>query len=368
MKSLKWSNSLLAIPILLISTTFSSTALAQNESFCGKTYTIQSGDTLSLLANKAFDNTNDFLRFYEDSRNRKSLGTNPNRIKVGALLYLPPCSDGKTIELGESENTATVLTSDPFAGTIDIVTGTDFAPFTDEGLQSGGMLTAMVQEAFAQSDLDQEAKIVFINDWGSHLDTLLPDQKYEFAFPWYRPDCSDPNALSPKMRQRCDLVWSDPLFSVIIGFYSLATASNLPADFIELQGKHLCRPSGYFTFDLEENGLVPGTNIKLSQPGSVADCFELLEDGLVDFVTINRFTAEKAIATAGLDGLIVPISSIVTTQNLHLVGHQSSASAVRLISSFNAGLRRLSDSGRLSRITNFFMNEHQKAVEQLRTQ
>lgn len=347
---------------------FSLTAasLAQDSSFCG-TYSIQRGDTLSRLADRAFGSATRFMQFYNDPRNNASLGTNPNRISVGATLYLRPCSsaEGDGPNLGEDED---FEPTDPFAGTIDIVTGTDFAPFTHEDLEAGGMLTAVVKEAFSKSGLNQSAKIVFINDWGAHLSTLLPDHKYQFTFPWYRPDCSDPSALSDQMRPRCDLIWSDPLFSVIIGFYALSTTADVPNDFDGFRGKNLCRPDGYFTFDLEENGLIPGDTIKLFQPSEVADCFDMLKDGEVDFVTINRFTAEKAIASAGLDGLIIPISTVVTSQDLHLVGHQSNPDSVRLIRAFNKGLEVLRAERRLSRITRFFMDKHQRELEQLRSQ
>lgn len=351
--------------ILFASALAPNSAAAQDQGFCGRTYTISSGDTLSRLANQAFGSTRAFMRFYDDSRNASSLGTNPNRISVGASLYLPPCP-GEDVSLTPAVDSSDKQAQDPFAGTIDVVTGTDFAPFTGEDMEFGGMLTAVVQEAFGTSNSERSAEIVFINDWGSHLETLLPDQKYDFAFPWYRPDCSDPGALSEAMRPRCDLVWSDPLFSVIIGFYALSTATNIPQNFSDMQEKRLCRPAGYFTFDLEENGLVPGETITLMQPSGVADCFEMLEEGAVDFVTINRFTAEKAIASGGLDGLVVPIDTIVTSQDLHLVGHKTNPSAVRLTELFNDGLSSLEQSGRLSSITRYFMVQHQEEVEALR--
>jgi polar amino acid transport system substrate-binding protein len=170
------------------------------------------------------------------------------------------------------------------------------------------------------------------------------------------------------MRKRCELVWSDPLFSVIIGYYALATQQNIPDDFSGFKDRTLCRPDGYFTFDLENEGLIPGETITLRQPGSVKDCFEMLEKGEVDFVTINRFTAEKAIAGAGLDGLVLPISSVVSSQDLHLVGHQHNPDAVRLMRGFNEGLRALKEEGRSQRITRFFMQVHQEQIDAIRAQ
>lgn len=356
----------LSLSLLL---TPAASANGQSSTFCGRVYTVLAGDTLSQLASRAFGDTTAFMRFYNDSRNAASLGTNPNRISIGATLYLPPCpGQGSVLAPAATNDTGHSQGHDPFNPNIDVVTATDFAPFTDEDMEFGGMLTAVVREAFDRSPADRKASIVFINDWGAHLNTLLPDQKYDFAFPWYRPDCSDPSALSAAMRPRCDLIWSSPLFSVIIGFYTLSTASNIPRDFADLRGKSLCRPAGYFTFDLEKNGLIPGQTIKLVRPNAVADCFELLEEGEVDFVTINRFTAEKAIASAGLDGLVIPIDTIVTSQDLHLVSHKSNRAAVRLTNQFNEGLAALENSGRLSSIIRYFMTIHQNDVNALRNQ
>ena len=332
------------------------------ETLCG-TYSIRRGDTLSALAQRVYGDRAAFVRFYDDPRNGQSLGNNPNRISVGRTLYLPPCD-----EEGGSEPLAALdpqASGDPFNLPIELVTGTDFAPFTSEDLPDGGMITRVVREAFSLSDLENEVRIDFINDWGSHLETLLPQVKYTYAFPWYRPDCDDPARLSPTMRVRCDLVWSEPLFSVVIGFYAPATLQDPPQDFAQMQGKRLCRPTGYFTFDLEENGLVPGETIELLQPTSVVDCFEALERGRVDFVTINRFTAEKAIAEAGLTDLVAPIETLVSTQDLHLVAHRRNGDAVRFMAAFNEGLKRLKESGRFSRISSVYFRLHDEEIAKL---
>ena len=350
---------------LLVSTVvfgmaFVGNAQAQNSELCDS-YSIAQGDTLSAIAQRVYGDRTAFVRFYDDPRNVQSLGNNPNLISVGSTLYLPPCEQSNEPLEALEVNAPT----DRFDLPIEIVTGTDFAPFTSEDLPDGGMLTRVVEEAFALSDLDNEVRVDFINDWGSHLDTLLPSVKYTYGFPWYRPDCSDPERLSEGMRQRCDLVWSDPLFAVVIGFYAPATLQNPPETFAEMEGSRLCRPEGYFTFDLEEQGLIPGETIELSQPVSVRDCFEALERGEVDFVTINRFTAEKAIAEAGLTGLVAPIETLVSTQDLYLVAHERNSDAVRLMNGFNEGLRRLKEGGRFARISSVYFRIHDEEIAEL---
>ena len=325
-------------------------------------YTIQSGDTLSALSRDIFGDVNDFVRFYDDPRNVESLGSNPNRINIGDVLYLPPCEvSGEPLSRPTRE-------VDDFERPIDIVTATDFAPFTDEALPDGGMLARIVEDAFGSTDLENPVEIDFVNDWGSHLETLLPKGKYSFGFPWYRPDCDNAAGLSETMAARCDLIWSEPIFSVLIGFYAPANSGAAPEDFADLQGTRICRPSGYFTFDLEQEGLVPGETIDLSQPPTVMDCFEALEDGEVDYVSINRFTAEKAIAEAGLTGLVAPINTIVSTQDLHLVAHPFDGDAPRWLEAFNAGLREMKQSGRYAQITRRYLQLHEEEIDRIAAQ
>jgi polar amino acid transport system substrate-binding protein len=325
-------------------------------------YTIQSGDTLSALSRQVFGEVGDFVRFYDDPRNVDSLGSNPNQINVGDILYLPPC------EVSGEPLSRPIREVDDFERSIDIVTASDFAPFTDENLPDGGMLTRIVEDAFESSDLPNPVEIDFVNDWGSHLDTLLPKGKYSFGFPWYRPDCDNADELSEEMAARCDLIWSEPVFSVVIGFYAPKNNGTSPTDFADLQGTRICRPTGYFTFDLEQEGLVPGETIDLSQPPGVIDCFEALEDGEVDYVSINRFTAEKAIAEAGLTGLVAPINTIVSTQDLHLVAHPFDGDAPRWLDAFNAGLRDMKQSGRYAQISRRYLELHEEEIDRISAQ
>ena len=251
-------------------------------------YTIQSGDTLSALSRDIFGDVNDFVRFYDDPRNVESLGSNPNRINIGDVLYLPPCEvSGEPLSRPTRE-------VDDFEQPIDIVTATDFAPFTEEALHDGGMLARTLEAP--------------------------------------------------------------------------ANSGAAPEDFADLQGTRICRPSGYFTFDLEQEGLVPGETIDLSQPPTVMDCFEALEDGEVDYVSINRFTAEKAIAEAGLTGLVAPINTIVSTQDLHLVAHPFDGDAPRWLEAFNAGLSEMKQSGRYAQITRRYLQLHEEEIDRIAAQ
>jgi LysM repeat protein len=52
----------------------------------GKTYTVQSGDTLSKIAKQHLGNANDYMKIFELNKDQLS---DPDRIKPGQILKLP---------------------------------------------------------------------------------------------------------------------------------------------------------------------------------------------------------------------------------------------------------------------------------------
>jgi LysM repeat protein len=59
----------------------------------GKSYTVQSGDTLWGIAQRAYNDAEDWDTIYSDTGNRRVIGNNPNLIKPGQVLHIPQQSD-----------------------------------------------------------------------------------------------------------------------------------------------------------------------------------------------------------------------------------------------------------------------------------
>ena len=70
------------------------------------------------------------------------------------------------------------------------------------------------------------------------------------------------------MQVRCEYLWSEPLYTVSIAFYAPADIADPPTEFSQLQNKRVCRPSGYFTFDLAAHDLFDGQNLTLVRPSN----------------------------------------------------------------------------------------------------
>src|SRR5256885_13215908 len=54
----------------------------------GSSYTVQPGDTLSGIAQRAYGNGNEWQKIYD--ANKQVIGSDPNLIQPGQVLYIPP--------------------------------------------------------------------------------------------------------------------------------------------------------------------------------------------------------------------------------------------------------------------------------------
>lgn len=147
-----------------------------------------------------------------------------------------------------------------------IMTGSGYAPFTDDGLENGRALTHMVRMAVMKGNPGQEFNLNFVNDWRAHLDSLLPTRGMDMTFPWFRPDCSKVEFLSDASAMRCtQFNHSDPLYDPLVGYYTLNGSAYADAtSYSDLMGARICRPEAWFTFDLEAEQLTPA-NVEPSQ-------------------------------------------------------------------------------------------------------
>jgi polar amino acid transport system substrate-binding protein len=149
------------------------------------------------------------------------------------------------------------------------------------------------------------------------------------------------------MRRRCaGFAFSDPLFEVAIGYYVRAGDPLAGATaYDRLFGRTLCRPAGYFTFDLDQQGLGEPNLTRIIAP-EAADCFTWLMRGEVDVVTLNKSLAEAGIAGLGLDRRVVEVAALASAQTLHVVAPKGDPEGLAYLDLVNTGLADLQASGR----------------------
>jgi polar amino acid transport system substrate-binding protein len=334
--------------ILITSCLFSASA-SQVEAAptCSESYTVVAGDSLSKIARLAYDDTNLWPYIYGYSSNAQVIGGNPSLISIGITLNMPPCP-----QTGVRASATPVVNdrSARSAETIEVVTATDYPPFTDQNWENGGMLTEIVNAAFSGIEGSPDFSVDWINDWSAHIDPLLERHKYAMGFPWFQPNCDQPETLADEDRKRCSFHFSEPLFDMLIVLFKRSDDARELANDEALHGMRLCRPAGYFTFDLTDRGLIPGDTIELDRPQSVGECFNKLVDSEIDFVALNEFTGQSAIKDLGYGDLVSASEQLTDTIGLRMIIHQDYPQAADLLEQFNAGLRALRESGRYDEI------------------
>jgi len=325
---------------------------------CDTTYTVVSGDSLSGIAARAYGSTGSFQIIY--SANAETIGGNPALIKVGQQLTIPcleatTASTAATDTIREEETTEALPAPDDRQ--IRFVTATDWAPFSNEDQEQGGMMTEVVNVAMAAADGEPDYKIDFINDWGSHMRPLISDHAYDMTFPWFRPNCDVVDKLGDGSKFRCNnLDWSDPLYEQVVGWYTRAT-DPAPANHAELSGKTLCRPAGYATFMMEEHGLVE-PNITLVRPSSPAECFSGLVEGKFDGVVITSDVAEDAIAATGTADQVRFNDALSQVATLHAVIAKTHPDKERILEKLNSGIAKINTDQRWFEIVKRHLAEH----------
>lgn len=315
------------------------------------TYTVVEGDTLGAISNTAYG-TFDYQQIF--NANREVISASPNELAAGTVLILP-CLDGSlrpdqelnSITERETQRfEETVSDTGEYLPTIRLVAGDGWFPFTDTRLKDGGILTRLGLVAFTRGGNNRETRLDWVDDWGSHLDVLLPTQAFDLSIGWDGIDCTKMDLLSPDMVRRCTEVrLSDPVYEVVYGLYALP--ENPFAEvrtFAELAGSRLCRPDGWATADLEVEGLSPPA-VTYVQPLNADECVEALVNGEADVMSIEVESAVDSIERGDLVGEVVQNPYLIKIASLHFATHVSNARGVDYLEMLNRGLAEMRETG-----------------------
>ena len=329
---------------------FSSYAMAQG---CGANYKVQSGDSLSVIADKTYKDARKWSAIYNANVDR--IGDSPDKIRVGQTISLPcinglPVGDGSVSVMPKPQprvETVQVKVKQQVskrALMVNLLTADDYAPFTDRNALNQGLVTEIVNSAMGQAAGQDGHRIQWVNDWSAHLDPLLSNAMLDMGFPWLQPDCKQ----NPDNFRCANFYFSDPMFEMLVLLFIDTSRPLRFREDADIIGKTLCRPKGYYTHDLDKDGrnwLADG-KIKLEQPVSVADCFEMLTAGQVDAVALNEFTGRKAVKDLGLQARVDVVQSRpLSIEGLHVVVHKSHPDAEALLDTINTGLGDIKGNG-----------------------
>ena len=304
---------------------------------CGVTHTVSAGETIFAIAERYYDDLSNWSLIYYG--NQSKIGGSLFEIAAGTELTIP-CIEGEVVA------DATPLQVEN--AEMRLVTGSDYAPFTDKDWVGEGMVTELVNAALEEMPDPVTYSITWEDDWSRHLFPILDEKQADMGFPWLQPDC----AMTPENERCANFHFSDPLVEMLVLLFE---HKERPLTFnadSDLHGKRLCRPQGYFThdFDRSDRQWLTLDLVELVQAESPDACFELLMTGQVDAVTLNEFLGLTKISELGLASFVQPVQRPLSIEGLHVIISKRHWRGTTFLYRFNAGLEALRASERYDEI------------------
>lgn len=235
----------------------------------------------------------------------------------------------KTVALGAVAALMTASLTAFGASALTFVTGNDYAPYTDEKLPDGGMMTEVAREVAKK--MGQDTTILF-QPWKRGYAATLAGEA-DGTFPYVR---------SPE--REAEMLYSEPMF-VLRQSVFMPKSKTFAFDGLDsLKGKTVCSPIGY-ALPPPVEALVKAGAIKRQEPPDLQTCTKFLTLGRADFIIGDNSTVLTSARQAGTADAIQPASKPFDEISLHLVAAKAKAASPALIAAFNAGLAELKRSG-----------------------
>lgn len=303
-------------------------SLVPDEGRSQETYVVKPGDSLSRIAFKFYHDQEKWSLILDANRDR--VQGNGSVIYAGTVLDIPG-----TPAPGDRPVTSGTTYVDQATGRtiIDLVTGDDFKPYTDEELPEGGLASEIVATAFR--NLGYDPVIDYIN-WSSALD-LSGRGKFAATWPWV-----------PTAERKEKFFYSVPLAEELTFAYWNKDSPKSFDQISDLTGHQVCRAAGYFTDFLD--ALIDSGQIGFHQEKNIKECWIGLADGTYDFVAQGEYEAIAQLAELDLSDRFVRSDNVVATKTLHLVFPKSVQESEGLRDQFNQAFRDMERSGVLNRI------------------
>lgn len=343
----------------LVAVLFPSFVAAQQSAECGTYYMVRRGDTLSEIAERVYGRNARFRDIFEANRGRL---LSPEEITRGDVIFLPCLQSDShlvdpqktTFARGIEQQIAapTGATNEeqvaPDAVSILLVTASSFTPCAGSDILAGGVITDLVIRALMRTEFRAKIRLSFVDDWSVHL-WALSEGDFELSFPWFKPDCSAPDALGLELHRLCDeFTFSAPLYEVTIAFYGLSDGplAGVP-DYVGPAGRRLCLPAGLPLLMLGRQGSLPDGVATVVAPDTV-DCLERLVRGEVDAVAAVKLMADRKLVHLGK--MVDELPALTATQTLHAVVRKKNPDSAALLASLNSGLETIKQSGEWFRV------------------
>lgn len=219
---------------------------------------------------------------------------------------------------------ATGLLLAPAAAALEIVTGNEYAPFTDQKLPEGGFATELVKKVV--ESMGQTPNFRFL-PWRRGFEMTAAGEALA-TFPYAR------NSEREAVTQ-----YSDPLFTIQTKVFYHKDRPVTYTTIEDLYGKTLCNPTGYVIYDSLKEPIKAET-IKLQEPSDMITCARFLGIGRSDFILTNTLSLRAVAEQAGVWGSIAAADKIFVPNYQHLIVGKKNKAAADFLPIFNEHLKK----------------------------
>lgn len=306
---------------------------------CTSSYGVRAEQSLFDVAEETLGEASLWTKIF--TTNPKLQDIDLMKLPAGTILHIP-CA--------EEEIVARAPLTGLFQGNVELtlLTGSNYAPFSDLDWPGQGMLTEIVAAAFEETTHPVSYMISWEEQWSTAIEPLLDAKAFDMGFPVFKPDC----VAEPAHEDCLAFHYSEPLVDLVILLYTRDKSHFEYRSDADLEGREICRPAGFFLHDLDRPGRrwLRDGKISLVQPATVEDCFQLLIDEKVDAVAVNEFLGTQTLFSLGLDDYVSAHEKPMSLEGLHLAISKKHWRGTTHMYRFDAGLRALKNSTRYDQI------------------
>lgn len=210
------------------------------------------------------------------------------------------------------------------AAPIKLVTGPDYAPFTDPALPSGGIATELVIAAFQKAG---EQTALEWRPWSNGYHATLKGE-FVATFPYMRTH----------EREKIFL-YSEPLFDLKFYVFGHTGAALDGRNLASLKGHRYCQPLGWALLPAID-AMVKSGDLLIQRPNDMTACLKLIAAGHSDFTITDKEQGLRSIAkTAKAQSDIVPLGGQMDSLSLHLIVPRALPNGEEILKRFNQGLQ-----------------------------
>lgn len=230
---------------------------------------------------------------------------------------------------------------------LQLVTGNNYKPFTDESLPNGGLSSSIVRKVFEEAGY--KVDLTFM-PWSRGYESTKSGA-YVATFPYVkRPD------------RVVDFFYSQPINTITQLVFVKKSNLLKIEDASDLIGLTTCIPRGYAITKSVGELIDIGSITKVTAPDT-EQCYLMLKFGRADFLTFNQYVgwsaAQKALGNSA-EKEIRTLATPLETEGLHLIFPRSSKDSKDTLEQFNRAFTKLKDEGVISELESGYLEQIQQ--------